>query len=54
MFGYPLFFIMNFCNRKKILVSRSLTVLYTVIEKIRKIFLSRNLSLNMLKNVLFL
>jgi len=45
---------MNFCYEKKCSVSRSLTVLYTVIDDIRNVFLSRNLSLNMPKNVLFL
>jgi len=50
MFRYPLIFIMNFCYEKKCSFSRSLS--FCIIEEIRKIFLSRNLSLNMPKNVL--
>jgi len=38
MFAISYFFIMNFCYEKKCSVSKSITVLHTVDEEIRKIF----------------
>jgi len=48
MLRYSLIFNMNFCYDKKFLDRKS----FCINEAMRKIFLSRNLSLNMPKNVL--